>query len=506
MGRYIRSPIDAGSDGIIVEIECHVSNGLPAILIVGLGGKAVDEAKERLRSAFSSAKVPLPRKRITINLAPADVPKQGASLDLAMAGAIIDAGPTNMGLAESDAIIGELGLDGSVRPVRGIIGKLLIGKRAGIRRFFIPQNNLHQAMLVPDIQIVPVESLEQLAAFMQGKIPATVNSTSESTNVPKSKEQKFYPIDDVAGQELAKRAIEIAAAGGHNLLLNGPPGTGKSMLAKAVPSLLPPLGQEEVLEVTHLHSLTNGDYDKLVTQRPFRAPHHSSSQVALIGGGHTLRPGEVSLSHRGVLFFDELPEFGRSAIEALRQPLEDRRVTIARAKHSVTYPAHFILIATANPCPCGYFGTSNVCRCSAHVIQQYQQRVSGPILDRFDLHVNVDRVEYGQLLADHTKNQQGQKMHANIASARSRQKLRFGSTARLNGDMSNRDVKTKVTLSPEARNILDTASERLQISARSYMKIIKVAQTIADLNEAPAISTEHIAEALQYRPQRPHLA
>jgi magnesium chelatase family protein len=329
--RSVLSLVDSGQHGLVITIECSLSNNLPNIVIVGYANKALDEARERIRSAFAASNLSLPRKRITINLAPADIPKDGSGFDLGVATAILAATRQIRDSLELTAIMGELGLDGTVRPIRGIIGKIMVGKRHGLRRFIIPAANLDQAILVPGVQLLPVASLHELYTFLNDATTASLIDTDAAAlpELSASDRSAELTLDDIIGQPLGKRAVEISAAGGHNLLLGGPPGTGKSMLARALPGLLPALSREEMLEVTHLHSLAGHDFDKIVRHRPFRAPHHSASNVAIIGGGNTIRPGEMSLSHRGVLLFDELPEFGRVAIESLRQPLETRTVTIA---------------------------------------------------------------------------------------------------------------------------------------------------------------------------------
>lgn len=504
--RTIKSLVETGQNGLVVEIECQMSNNIPGITIIGYANKAVDEAKERIRSAFDSAGITLPRKRITINLAPADIPKDSTGFDLAIAAAILVATGQCAALPQNCAIMGELGLDGIVRPIRGVIGKLLAGKRHGIDTYIIPEKNIQQANLVPEVKLISVTNLHEFFQFVNGltepAIIDTVFSAPMAADVRAASE--LIGLEDVIGQELGKRAIEISAAGGHNVLLGGPPGTGKSMLARILPDLLPGMTRDEMLEVTHLHSLASNDFNRIVSTRPFRAPHHSASNVAIVGGGNVIKPGEMSLSHRGVLLFDELPEFDRTTVEALRQPLETRTVSISRAKETADYPAHFIFIATANPCPCGFYGTSKPCQCMPSNITRYRRKLSGPILDRIDVYVDVHEIDNSRLLSEHSSSTYTTAaVQKRVAAARKIQEERLG-PIKLNADMTNRDIKAKARLDNDAKTMLDAAANKLGLSARAYMRTVKVSRTIADLDASETIKTKHIAEALQYRPHQFH--
>jgi len=502
MGK-IQSILENGSAGILIDVECHLSNSLPNITIVGFASKSVDEAKERIRGALASTGIKIPKKRITVNLAPADIPKEGSSFDLPILISILNSGKLITSTPDEKAvIIGEVSLDGSVRPVRGIIGKILSAKKLGITDYWIPSKNLDQARLIPDITIYPIDNVSSIYRHLSGEeVLQAIKSDTSYRPINTGTAPDSLTIDDVVGQAQAKRALTIAAAGHHNIMLNGPPGVGKSMLAKALISIMPDMSQDEMLEVTHLHSLASRNYDTIIASRPFRSPHHSSSHTAIVGGGQNPKPGEISLSHNGILLFDEFPEFGRSVIEALRQPIEDKKISISRAKQTVEYPAHFLLVATSNPCPCGYFGSNKECTCLPNQLLNYQRKISGPIIDRIDLYVDVEDVEHEKIISE-SNTKDSQKLRECVKKAREVQRSR---SKKLNSQLSNRDLRKSAQISDEALQLLNTAAAKLQLSARSYVRALRVARTIADIGQSEDIKPQHISEALQYRKRILHL-
>ncbi len=498
----IQSSALIGIEASSVLVETSISQGLPSFTIVGLGDIAIQEAKERVRAAIKNSGFTFPPNRLTVNLAPADVKKEGSAYDLPIALGILSSFKKIKINSEEKLFIGELALDGTLRPVSGILATALFAKKNNIKEVFLPESNQKEASLVKGLKIFPVNSLKELFEHFEGKKRLKSFLSEGLLKIPLESD---FEIDFgfIKGQECAKRALEIAAAGGHNVLLNGPPGTGKTLLAKALPSILPKMTPQEILEVTKIYSIAGllPKEKPIIVKRPFRAPHHSASLVSLTGGGQVPRPGEVSLAHRGVLFLDEMPEFPRDILESLRQPLEDGKITVSRAQASFTFPASFTLIASKNPCPCGFLNDpEKECTCSLNQIQRYHKKISGPLLDRIDLHLEVPRIKATKLTSD-VAAESSAEIQKRVQKARQIQLERFKNEKNvlLNTEMDIKLLKKYCGLSEKSKRILSSAIDRLRLSPRAYTKVIKVARTIADLNNEEKIKTAPIAEALQYR-------
>src|SRR3989344_610988 len=501
----IFSAATVGLSSIPVEVEVDVSaTGLPSFTIVGLPDKAVEESKERVRSAIKNSGAEFPDRRITVNLAPADLPKEGPAYDVSIAlGILVASGQVGADLKKS-LVFGELSLDGSLRHTNGTLPLVLLAQEKNFLEVFLPAVNAEEAAIVGGVNIYPVKNIRQLVEHLMNIHQIELQEHLEFNSL-KSELDFIFDMADIAGQEHAKRALEIAAAGGHNLFMHGVPGAGKTMLARAFASILPELSKEEALEVTKIYSISGNlpQGESIIKYRPFRSPHHTTSRIGLIGGGSRPKPGEISLAHRGVLFLDEFPEFPRHVLESLRQPMEDGIVQISRAVGTMHYPARFTLIAAANPCPCGYYGSQKKqCTCLPGSISRYRKKLSGPILDRIDLHVEVPEVKLRKLTAEKLDGERSDVIRKRVQAACARQRTRFRDRKILsNAEMNSREVRELCLLDATSKSLLTSATAQMGLTARSYFKIIKIARTIADLSGEKEIAANHLAEALQYRPK-----
>ena len=492
-----------GLEGAIVEVEVDISPGLPSFTIVGLPDTAVQEARERVRAAIRNSGFAFPMKRIVVNLAPANLKKAGPAYDLPIAAGILLSSEQLSADVSQMVFLGELSLDGSLRHTNGMLPMVALAHQEGLSNVILPVIDAKEASLIQGTKITPIVSLAQLVSYLRGEIAAPEYEFDEV--------QDYSPpaisITDLAyvkGQEHAKRALEVAAAGGHNVIMLGPPGSGKTLLARSLPSILPPMTTEEALEVTKIYSVSGllPSDTPLIRHRPFRSPHYTISNAGLVGGGHWPKPGEISLSHRGVLFLDELPEFGHAVLEVLRQPLEDKLITISRAQGSVTFPANFMLVGAMNPCPCGYYGDPfKQCTCPPSLVSRYQKRISGPFIDRVDIFVEVPHIDY-EKLADDRLGELSEKVRVRVDAARAIQRERFkGTRLACNAEMTPTEVREFCQVEESAQSLLKAAMKQLYLSARAFHRILKLARTIADLENADIIKAHHMAEAIQYRPR-----
>ena len=492
-----------GIDAVAVEVEVNLAAGGLGLFLVGLPDNAVKESEQRIRSAFENSEMRMTAKKLVVNLAPADLRKDGTAFDLPIAVGILAATQqVSADMLSSSMLIGELSLDGGVKAVKGVLPMVVTARREGLKRVILPAENAAEGAVVDGIEVIAVRSLSEAVGYLNGVSELHPVQSATAGNEAQTFDRYAEDFADVKGQANVKRALEIAAAGGHNVIMIGAPGSGKTMLARRLPTIMPPMTMEEALEATKIHSVAGklGAMSGLLVQRPFRAPHHLTSQVAIIGGGQSPHPGEVSLAHNGVLFLDELPEFGRNVLEVLRQPLEERRITVSRARYSVEYPANFTLVAAMNPCPCGFYNhPTRECTCSRSMVHHYMSRISGPLLDRIDLHIEVTPVPISEMNSVRQE-ESSAAIRKRVIEARRIQYERFAGTGvYTNAMMNSKMLREYCALEPPVRALLERAMERLDLSARAYDRIIKVARTIADIEGSPSINTAHISEAITYR-------